>query len=64
MKYQVGGKIKTKKPHACGAFDWEVVRTGADVKIKCLGCGRSVFVSIDKLDKMTKTYSFDGENNG
>lgn len=64
MKYEVGGKITTKKPHACGGYEWEVVRTGADVKIKCSLCGRSVFVTIDKLDKMTKNYFSSGENNG
>ena len=63
MKYEVGGKITTKKPHACGCYEWDVVRTGADVKIKCAMCGRSVFVTIDKLDKMTKNYTFGGEKN-
>lgn len=29
-----------RKPHACGSNLWEITRTGADVKIKCLGCGR------------------------
>ncbi len=37
-----------KKAHPCGANRWEVVRTGADVKIKCLNCGRIVM-----LDKLT-----------
>lgn len=57
MIYTVGGKIISKKPHACGCCEWEVVRAGADVKIKCLKCGHSVFVSVDKADKMTKTYT-------
>ena len=56
MKYNVGGKIISKKNHACGGNEWEVVRTGADVKLKCVKCGRTVFFSVDEVDKMTKRY--------
>lgn len=33
-----------RKPHACGANEWEITRTGADVKLKCLRCGRTVML--------------------
>ncbi|MGI6176706.1 MAG: DUF951 domain-containing protein [Christensenellales bacterium] len=33
-----------KKPHPCGSERWQVVRTGADIKIKCLGCERVVML--------------------
>lgn len=56
MVYKVGGKIKSKKNHACGANEWEIVRTGADVKLKCVKCGRTVFLSVDETTKMTKNY--------
>ena len=56
MKYQEGGKITSKKPHACGGNEWLVVRTGADIKLECLTCGRTMFVSVDQADKMTKNY--------
>ena len=56
MQYVVGGKIISKKPHACGGNQWTVLRTGADVKIKCLKCNRQVFVSVSEADKMTKRY--------
>ncbi len=40
------GDIETmRKAHACGSFDWRVVRVGADIGIKCLGCGRRVLLS-------------------
>ncbi len=41
---RLGDKIRTKKPHPCGNDLWEVVRTGADIKIKCLACGRIVML--------------------
>ncbi|MBE5733892.1 MAG: DUF951 domain-containing protein [Clostridiales bacterium] len=56
MVYELNSKIISKKPHACGGNEWQVVRVGADVKLKCLKCGRSVFFSIDQLNKMTKQY--------
>lgn len=63
MIYKLGSKIKTKKPHACGCYDWEIVRVGADIKLRCVSCGRNIFVMPDKLEKMTKVYSA-GEENG
>ena len=56
MLYQEGGKIISKKQHACGSNEWLVVRTGADVKLKCAVCNRVIFVSVDQAKKMTKTY--------
>ncbi|MBR7186880.1 MAG: DUF951 domain-containing protein [Clostridia bacterium] len=51
---QLGAIIETKKPHPCGSVKWEIVRTGADWKIKCLGCGRLVVLSPDELKKRVK----------
>lgn len=56
MIYQEGGKIISKKQHACGGKEWQVVRTGADVKLKCSTCGRVVFFSVDQVKKMAKVY--------
>ncbi len=60
MKYKVGDKIITKKTHACGNDEWTVERTGADIKIKCSKCGKTMFVLSDGLDKMCKKH-IDGE---
>ncbi len=56
MEYSVGGKLITKKTHACGGNEWTVARIGADVKLKCNKCGRVIFVSVDQADKMKKNY--------
>ncbi len=65
MRFTVGAKIVSKKPHACGANEWLIVRTGADVKMKCLKCGRVVFLTIDDAEKITKKYlPAEEENNG
>ncbi len=62
MKYKVGDKIITKKPHACGNNEWSVERTGADVKIKCLKCGKTIFLLENELQKMTKKIIEGNEN--
>lgn len=54
MAYICGSKIISKKQHACGGKEWEIVRTGADVKIKCLTCGKAIFMSNDQIKKMAK----------
>ncbi len=50
----LGDVVVMKKPHPCGENRWEVVRTGADVKIKCLGCGRVVMLDLLTFEKSLK----------
>lgn len=44
MKYNVGDVLVLKKPHACGSHQWEVLRIGAEVRIKCVNCGRELMI--------------------
>lgn len=46
---ELGEIIETRKPHPCGGKRWEIVRVGADFKIKCLTCGRVVMLTPDEL---------------
>ena len=41
---RLGDVVQMRKTHPCGSDQWTVIRTGADVKIKCLGCGRIVMM--------------------
>ena len=43
-KYAVGDIVKLKKPHPCGCSEWEIMRVGADFRLKCMGCGHQVMV--------------------
>jgi hypothetical protein len=43
-----------KKQHPCGSYEWEVLRLGADIKIKCVGCGRLVMLPRSKFQKGVK----------
>lgn len=42
--YDLADTVQMKKPHACKTNDWEVLRLGADIRLKCLGCGRIVMM--------------------
>lgn len=54
IRYQVGDIVKMKKAHPCGSDRWEVLRTGIDFRLKCLGCGRQVMVPRPKFEKAVK----------
>ena len=51
QKFEVGEKVKLKKPHPCGANKWEIRRVGMDFKVKCLKCGRLVMMSRREFEK-------------
>jgi hypothetical protein len=51
MDIQVGNTIKLKKKHPCGSFEWEVLRVGADFRLKCIGCGHQIMVPRKDVEK-------------
>lgn len=53
-KYDIGYQVTMKKQHPCGANLWEIVRLGADVKIKCLNCGHMVMIPRVEFNKKIK----------
>ncbi|MCL1913189.1 MAG: DUF951 domain-containing protein [Eubacteriaceae bacterium] len=52
--YSLGSIVQMRKKHPCGSFEWEVLRMGADIKIRCLGCDRQVMLARSKFDKGIK----------
>ncbi len=52
--YQIGTKVIMKKQHPCGTNEWEIVRVGADIKIKCLHCGRTILLPRIEFNKKLK----------
>jgi len=46
-----GDVVKLKKPHPCGANEWEIVRVGADIGLKCRGCDRRVMLVRSEFDR-------------
>ncbi len=54
MDIRLGDVLRLRKVHPCGSYDWEVVRVGADIRIKCTGCGRLVLMPRSKLERRVK----------
>ncbi len=54
LTLKLGTVVETKKRHPCGGKLWEIIRTGADWKIKCRTCGRAVMLSPDELKKRVR----------
>lgn len=52
--YQVGDIVKLKKPHPCGSCEWEILRVGADFRLKCMGCGHQIMVARRLVEKNTR----------
>ena len=51
MDIRLGDVLVMKKSHPCGEKRWQVLRTGADLRLKCLGCGHEVMVTRFKAEK-------------
>ena len=52
--YDLNDIIEMKKKHPCGVNRWEIVRMGADIKIKCTGCGRLIMMTRRDFEKRMK----------
>jgi hypothetical protein len=53
-KINLNSKVIMKKGHPCGTNLWEVVRLGADIKLKCTNCNRIVLLSRVEFNKKLK----------
>ena len=54
MDITVGDVLTLKKQHPCGSREWEVLRVGADFRLKCLGCGHQIMIARKLLEKNVK----------
>ena len=54
-EYKLGSVVVMKKQHPCGTNSWGITRVGADIRIKCLNCGRSIMLSRIEFNKKLKT---------
>ena len=54
MDIQVGNIVKLKKQHPCGSSEWEVLRIGADFRLKCMGCSHQIMIARKLVEKNVK----------
>ncbi|MDI6895389.1 MAG: DUF951 domain-containing protein [Bacillota bacterium] len=53
-RYHVGDVVRLRKTHPCGSDRWEIVRTGMDFGLRCLGCGRYVLLPRRRFEHSVK----------
>ena len=51
ITFDLADTVEMKKPHACQTNNWEVLRLGADIRLKCMGCGHVVMIPRSKAEK-------------
>lgn len=56
MELKLGDVVRLRKKHPCGSYEWQVVRLGADIGIKCRGCNRRVLLERRVLERKVKEF--------
>ena len=59
MNIQTGDRLTLKKKHPCGSFEWEVLRVGADFRLKCAGCGHQIMIARKQVEKNVRKICHD-----
>jgi len=59
---QLEDRVRLRKPHPCGSYEWKIVRLGADIGLECLACGRRVLLPRRILASRMKSYTANTSN--
>lgn len=62
LKVVLGDVVRMRKTHPCGSDQWEVVRLGADIGIRCLKCGRRVLMPRVKFERRIRAFIRRGQD--
>lgn len=54
MALAVNDRVRLRKPHPCGSYEWHIARLGADIGLKCDGCGRKVLLPRAEAERRIK----------
>lgn len=57
MDLSLGDILVLKKGHPCGTNEWEVIRVGMDIRLRCMGCDRQVLLPRKQVEKSIKNIS-------
>ncbi len=61
MEIKLGDVVRLRKKHPCGSDEWQVVRLGTDIGIKCLKCQRRVLLERRIFERRVKTFISRGQ---
>ena len=56
MEIKLGDIVRLKKKHPCGSYEWQVVRLGADIGIRCLKCNRRVLLERSIFERRVREF--------
>ena len=59
---RLGDIVRLKKKHPCGSYDWEIVRLGADIGLRCLGCDHRIMMTRQVLERRIRAVNPGGES--
>ena len=51
LQLLVGDVVRLRRTHPCGADTWLVDRLGADIGLRCRGCGRHILLERRSLER-------------
>lgn len=57
----LGDVVRLRKAHPCGSRDWLVDRLGADIGLRCEGCGRHVLLERRSLETSLTSFVSRGD---
>jgi len=62
LEIHIGDRVRMRKPHPCGGYEWEITRIGADIRLRCLTCGRRVMLPRNRFEKQVKAILSAGDS--
>jgi hypothetical protein len=54
MPLAINDHVRLRKPHPCGSYEWHIVRLGADIGLRCDGCGRKILLPRSEAERRIK----------
>ena len=61
LELLLGDVVRLRKQHPCGGHDWLIDRLGADIGLRCQGCGRHVLLERRTLETRLKGFVARGD---
>lgn len=56
LQLNLGDVVRLRKRHPCGGDTWQVERLGADIRVRCRGCGRRVLLERAVLERRIEAF--------
>ena len=61
LELYLGDVVRLRRAHPCGSSEWLVDRLGADIGLRCQGCGRHVLLERRMLESRLEAFVSRGD---